>query len=65
MPYFNSSAIRHARYDTTANRMWITFTSSFKEYEFCGVPQDVYDGLLSASSVGQYYDNYIRDKYQC
>jgi hypothetical protein len=29
------------------------------------VPQAVYEGLITASSAGTYYDRYIRDRYQC
>jgi hypothetical protein len=35
------------------------------EYDFCGVPETVYQGLMSASSKGTYYNDHIRDRYQC
>ncbi|WP_411727710.1 KTSC domain-containing protein [Methyloglobulus sp.] len=34
-------------------------------YTFCRVPQQIFDGLLSARSKGVYYDHHIRDKYPC
>lgn len=45
----NSSAISAVGYDPTSRRMKITFTQGHT-YDFCGVPQHVYDGLLRASS---------------
>jgi len=60
----HSSAIRAVGYDEQSQRMKITFTEG-KTYDFCRVPPHVYNGLLSASSKGTYYNDHIRDKYQC
>lgn len=35
------------------------------EYDFCGVPEAVHEALMSASSKGTFYNDYIRDRYQC
>ncbi len=59
-----SSAINAVGYDPLTGRMDIEFAEG-NVYPFCGVPQSVFDGLLSASSVGGYYNQYIRDRYQC
>lgn len=59
-----SSAIAAVGYDPNTRRMQIRFTSG-GTYTYCGVPQSVYDGLMSASSVGTYFDRVIRDRYQC
>ena len=32
-------------------------------YDYYGVPQSVYEGLLRARSAGTYYNDYIRDRY--
>nr|WP_231990229.1 KTSC domain-containing protein [Pseudomonas sp. Z003-0.4C(8344-21)] len=34
-------------------------------YDFCNVPLDVYNGLIAAVSKGSYYNQHIRDRYQC
>jgi KTSC domain len=61
-----SRAISAVGYDETTRRMKIRFTSgSGKAYDFCNVPKHIYESLLSASSKGTYYNNHIRDRYQC
>lgn len=65
MPFLNSSAIRRVEYDPSTRVMQIWFTQGGHAYNFCGVPQAVYDGLRGASSAGTYYDQHIRDRYQC
>lgn len=65
MPFLNSSAIKRVEYDAPARRMTIWFKQGGQGYDFCGVPADVYEGLLGASSAGTYYDRHIRDRYQC
>ncbi|WP_457809473.1 KTSC domain-containing protein [Kushneria sp. EE4] len=59
-----SSAIKAVGYDAATRRMKITFQQG-RTYDFCNVPNEVYQGLISASSVGSYYDRVIRDRYQC
>ncbi|WP_366519673.1 KTSC domain-containing protein [uncultured Erythrobacter sp.] len=61
---FSSTAISHARYDPPSGGLHIVFTSG-RGYDFCGVPQWVWQGLCSASSTGTYYNDVIRDNYQC
>jgi hypothetical protein len=65
MPYLNSSAISRVEYDAGSRRMTIWFKQGGQGYDFCGVPEHVYQGLISASSAGTYYDQNIRDRYQC
>ncbi len=60
----NSSAIAAVGYDPPSQRMKIKFNQG-KTYDFCRVPKSVFDGLLSASSKGSYYDSHIRNRYQC
>jgi hypothetical protein len=63
VPYFNSDAVKRAEYDSQTMRLTIWFPNG--PYDFCGVPQYVWDGLLSASSKGTYYSDHIRDRYHC
>lgn len=60
----NSSAISAIGYDPTTQHMRIEFVEGHT-YTFCRVPSRIFDGLLASSSKGTYYNNYIRDKYQC
>lgn len=64
MQYVSSSAISAVGYDERTKRMTIVFTNG-RAYDFCGVPHYVYLGLMTAASKGQYYNAYIRDRYQC
>lgn len=59
-----SSAIRAVGYDPSTHRMRIIFEQG-DSYDFCGVPSHVHDGLMRAVSKGTYYNDYIRDRYQC
>ncbi|WP_205008243.1 KTSC domain-containing protein [Sphingosinicella ginsenosidimutans] len=49
-------------YDDSARRLDIWFSESGL-YSYYGVPISVYNGLLSATSKGQYYNSHIRDQY--
>ena len=60
----NSSAISAVGYDPRSMRMKIRFVQG-DTYDFCGVPEHVFIGLLNARSKGNYYNDNIRDRYQC
>lgn len=59
-----SSAIRAVGYDAPTRRMKIRFEQG-ETYEYCGVPEHVFRGLLAAQSKGTYYNEHIRDLYLC
>jgi KTSC domain len=59
----NSSAISAVGYDENSRRMKIRFKQG-DTYDFCRVPSNIFQGLLSARSKGTYYNDHIRDKYQ-
>jgi hypothetical protein len=63
--HVRSSAIRRVAYDVGTNRMYIDLENSDPYYEYCGVPESIFQGLVSASSVGRYYNEYIKDRYDC
>jgi hypothetical protein len=63
MVYFNSTAIHGAAYDTKSSVLYLQFTSGARVYDYPGVPQYIFDGLLAASSKGVYFNRYIRDQY--
>lgn len=60
----NSSAIFAVGYDPQTARMQINFAQGHT-YDFCRVPQHVYDGLMRSSSKGTYYNDHIKDRYTC
>lgn len=60
----NSTAIESIGYDAQTRRMKIKFIQG-ETYTFCNVPQSVFDNFLKASSKGTYYNDYIKDKFQC
>jgi len=60
----NSSAMDAIGYDPSARRMTIRFNQG-SSYDFCNVPQSVFDGLLNAYSKGSFYNDNIKDRYQC
>ncbi|MGW8276219.1 KTSC domain-containing protein [Xanthomonas axonopodis] len=59
-----SSAISAIGYDPVSMRMKIQFVQGHT-YDFCGVPSHVFQGLLNVGSKGVYYNDHIRDRYQC
>lgn len=59
-----SSAICAVGYDAERQRLKITFQQG-DTYDFCRVPYHIYSGLLEAGSKGNYYNDHIRDRYQC
>ena len=60
----NSSAISFIGYDNSSMKMKITFKQG-KTYNYCNVPQSIYSSFKNASSIGRYYDSYIKDRYNC
>ena len=60
----HSSAILAIGYDPSTSRMKIQFQEGHT-YDFCRVPENIFKSFLAARSIGQYYNTYIRDKYQC
>lgn len=60
----SSSAISALGYDQATMRMKIRFVQGHT-YDFCRVPESVFNGLLRARSKGGYYNDHIRDRYQC
>jgi len=61
----NSTAIRKIGYDSESHNMYIDFEDSDPYYTFCGVPESIFQDFITSSSVGRYYHQYIKDKYDC
>lgn len=64
MPLFNSSAVKRAEYDVASRRLTLWFPEG-KPYDYCGVPQSVWEGLCNAPSKGRYFNTHIDGRYQC
>lgn len=62
MPSVRSSAITFAEYNPDKRELYITFKQG-STYTYYGVPPQVYEAFLSASSAGTYFNDYIKDKY--
>ena len=62
MQQVQSSALRSTGYEEHTRLLTITFLDG-STYEYDDVPQDVYKGLVSASSQGSYFNTYIRGRY--
>ena len=57
----NSSAIYAVDYD--GYRLRVKFHSG-RVYDHPGVPAAVWHGLMNTSSIGAYYNRYIRGRYR-
>lgn len=57
------SWIKHVDFDKTTGKMRVTMNG--KTYDFCGVPESVFDEFENAESHGTYYNENIKDKYSC
>lgn len=64
MPFFpQSTALSFAEYDPVQRTLHIKFRHGFKTYTYYGIPAQIYEGLIRASSKGRYYDAHIKDRY--
>ena len=63
MPYVQSDALEQLSYDEAAHTLYATFRQTGRTYIYEEVPQEVYDGLLFADSLGAYFNSHIRDHF--
>jgi hypothetical protein len=59
----NSSAIAAVGYNPLTRMLAVRFHTSATVYMHPGVPWSVYRGLMSAASMGVYYNQNIRGRY--
>jgi hypothetical protein len=57
-----STNIKSVGYDAEQEILEIEFQND-GVYHYVGVPPVVYEGLLSASSKGRYFGEYVRERY--
>lgn len=58
-----STAIAAHGYDPSTSTLAIRFTGGDKVHHYRDVPQNIADGLANAESVGRFYAQHIRGKY--
>lgn len=58
----NSSNIDSIGYDSNSMILEIAFLSG-GTYQYFNVPKSIFDGIMSASSHGSYFHQYIKEKY--
>ena len=63
MPFLQSLAIEAVAYDESAHRLWTRFRADGKVRIYENVPQDVYDSLIFADSIGAYFREHIEGAY--
>jgi len=59
----SSSNLAGYDYDPNTKTLTITFRGSGRTYRYMDVPEQVADGLASASSPGTYFNSAIKDAY--
>lgn len=57
-----SSNIEAVSYDPLMNNLTVHFKNG-TEYEYVGVPKDVFDGFAEAPSAGRYFQTSVKPYY--
>lgn len=65
MAYVQSTAIEQISYDAEAQVLRATFRGTGRSYAYRHVPQELYDGLIFADSLGGYFNAHIRNHFDC
>jgi hypothetical protein len=55
----SSTTVTAIGYDGESNTLGVRYLKG-GEYHYYAVPQDVFDGLRNASSIGSYLDQYVK-----
>lgn len=58
----SSSNIYAVGYDKEKKELFVEFHSG-SVYTYFNVPEDIYDGLVSAGSVGKYFNAHVKDQF--
>ncbi len=64
MAYVQSSALEQVSYDEKEHVLRAKFRESGRTYAYHHVPQELYDGLIFADSLGAYFNAHIRDQFE-
>jgi hypothetical protein len=63
MPYVQSSALERVTYDEETHTLCATFRETHRTFMYEEVPQEIYDGLIFADSLGGYFNAHIRGHF--
>ena len=63
MPYVQSSALEQVSYDERRHTLCATFRETGRTYIYEEVPQELYDSLLFADSLGAFFNTHIRGHF--
>ena len=63
MTYVQSSAIEQVSYDPDAQTLVATFRVSGRTYVYDAVPEEGFDSLLFADSLGGYFNAHIQGQF--
>ncbi len=58
----SSSSIDEVGYDSGQRTLAVSFHAG-REYLYADVPRETFEALLSASSIGRYFNSAIRNSY--
>jgi hypothetical protein len=64
MPFLQSAALKSVFYDESRHSLRATFRDTGRTYVYEGVPQELYDRLLFAESIGAFFNRHIRDSFR-
>ncbi len=59
----SSSNIRSIGYDASSSTLEVEFKSG-SIYQYMGVPQNEYDSLMNAASIGRHLNSNIKGRYR-
>lgn len=59
----NSTCFSSVGYDSRSKMLYVEFRDSGARYSYESVPQSVYDDLMSAQSMGGFYNSDIKGAY--
>ena len=63
MAYVQSATLEQVSYDEAAHTLRATMRGTGRTYIYEDVPQEIYDCLLFAGSLSDYFDSYIRGHF--
>lgn len=63
MAYVQSIALEQVSYDEKSHVLRAKFRELGRTYVYHRVPQELYDGLIFADSLGAYFNAHIRDRF--
>jgi hypothetical protein len=64
MPHVTSSVIARIEYHLDDAALLVWFHAAGGPYRYRDVPEDLYEALLSAPSIGGFFNSEIRDRYE-